>query len=248
MTGKMTRVLLIGLLAAIGQLTQVVASPAPSTYVHPPNGICTDLTVTEPVKATYPIWGLPKFESNYDVVSFLFNLSRKDGAVNTPSPVSGFQNLTKTYTVAATFCKPRTPVGDKESTVLVATHGLGYDGRYVEKALRGCLRVLRLTMEVATGRLHTSLRSTALSRKCSPMDIRFSGMTAWVLAAHKCTLLMLFFGNHELTYLLEYQATTFRSSTRLNLLLRFPRVLEPATTLRTSKQARSCSLVILMAL
>lgn len=128
----MTRVLLVGLLAAIGQLTQVVASPAPSTYVHPPNGICTDLTVTEPVTATYPVWGLPEFESNYDVVSFLFNLSRKDSSVNTPPPVTGFNNLTKTYTVAATFCKPQKTVGDKASTVLLATHGLAYDGRYVQ--------------------------------------------------------------------------------------------------------------------
>ena len=129
----MTAVLALSVLAVLSRIRAVVASPAQNTYVHPSNGICTDYTVKEEVTSTDPIWGLPKFETNFDIAYFLFNSTRKDSQVNTLSPISGYQNRTKTYTVAATFCSPRKPVSGKETTVLLATHGLGYDGRYVDQ-------------------------------------------------------------------------------------------------------------------
>ena len=128
----MGAVLVLVAIAILSRIRAVVATPAPNTYVHPSNGICTDYTVTEEVTSADPIWGLPKFQTNFDVAYFLFNSTRKDSQANTPSPISGYQNNTKTYTVAATFCTPQKPVGGRETTVLLASHGLGYDGRYVE--------------------------------------------------------------------------------------------------------------------
>ncbi|KAK5045486.1 hypothetical protein LTR84_009104 [Exophiala bonariae] len=111
-------------------MVPVVATPTPNTYVHPPNGICTDYTITEQTNSSDAIWGLPKFQTNFDIAYFLFNSTRKDSQVSTVPPISGYQNRTNNYTVSATFCSPQKPGSSKETTVLVATHGLGYDGRY----------------------------------------------------------------------------------------------------------------------
>jgi len=62
------------------------------------------------------------------VVEFLTEIARKDSA-EVFHPLSGVKNVTDTYEVAATFCTPKKTKGGKEKTVLLATHGLGYDRR-----------------------------------------------------------------------------------------------------------------------
>ena len=125
----MTKPLIIALVAAFAKLGHVVASPATAKpNEHPSNGICTDISVTEEVSSEDPVWGGPRFQDDFDLIAFLFNTTRKDQE-NIPPSVSGFKNATNTYTVSATFCTPKTLKEGKEKTVLLATHGLWYDGR-----------------------------------------------------------------------------------------------------------------------
>jgi hypothetical protein len=124
----MAALLVIAVLAALGRIKHVCATPTPNTYAHPSNGICTDYTITEEVSFNNLIWGLPEFKSSYDVAGFLFNQTRKD-AINVLRPFAGSENVTKTFTLSGTFCTPSHPTGGRESTVLLATHGLWYDRR-----------------------------------------------------------------------------------------------------------------------
>lgn len=131
--------LIIGLLAALNLLATSLALPAHAsaweTCSTPSNGVCTEYTITESVTATELIYALPKFENNFDVASFLTASARKDSATAV-TPLAGAKNVTNEYTVSATFCTPKVKKGGKESTVLIATHGLGYDRRYWASAYK----------------------------------------------------------------------------------------------------------------
>ncbi|KAF2464114.1 alpha/beta-hydrolase [Lindgomyces ingoldianus] len=127
----MSALQLISLFTALPLLNLISASPTihHDEYRHPSNGICTDYTIKSEVTSNDFVWGLDHFNDNYDVAAFLFNNSRKD-TFTTFQPFSGTKNVTKQFEVAATFCTPEEMKGGKEKTVLVATHGLGYDRRY----------------------------------------------------------------------------------------------------------------------
>ncbi|KAF2187680.1 alpha/beta-hydrolase [Zopfia rhizophila CBS 207.26] len=129
----MTKILSVAILIAFGLSTQVAATPTltlnSSEYRHPPNGICEDHTVKEEVTSTDFVWGIDKFKDNYDVAAFLTNVARKDSS-KVFNPFSGTKNVTKKYEVSGTFCTPKVKKDGKETTVLLATHGLGYDRRY----------------------------------------------------------------------------------------------------------------------
>jgi hypothetical protein len=107
--------------------TSYPSNPAYPDYVHPSNGICTDYTVKESI--TYPAqqWARTRFANNHDVVALLAELSSKTGLRT--APFDGTENTTKTFEITGTFCKPASRKGGKEKTVLVATHGLGFDRR-----------------------------------------------------------------------------------------------------------------------
>lgn len=113
---------------------QSLASPTPeytghntSDYRHPPNGLCTDYSVKQDLTTENYVYSFPPFASNFDVASFLFNLSRKDYATAF-HPLAGTVNVTKEYQVEGTFCTPKSKNG-KENTVLLATHGVAFDRR-----------------------------------------------------------------------------------------------------------------------
>lgn len=122
------------LVASLLPLAAVYASPTPHNpapgYVHPSNGVCIDYNITEEVTAPIPVFSHPPFESNYDIAELLINMTRISADGQTPSPIAGFENATRPYTVSGTFCAPREPREGRETTVLVATHGIMYDRRY----------------------------------------------------------------------------------------------------------------------
>ncbi|KAF2799866.1 alpha/beta-hydrolase [Melanomma pulvis-pyrius CBS 109.77] len=128
----MTIALFVSVLAALSCLDQASASSLLARHdndnTHPSNGVCSDFTVTETV--TSKNWGFApaKFKNNFDVAMFLENLARKPTPPFVPL-VPPKEVTTKEYTVSATFCVPKKTNG-KEGTILVATSGLGYDGRY----------------------------------------------------------------------------------------------------------------------
>ncbi|KAK8064623.1 hypothetical protein PG994_007261 [Apiospora phragmitis] len=96
-------------------------------------GDCIDYQIPVTTRTEARIWGLPKFSSNYDVSAFFLSLIRRTTVPPTLpfNPFSGSKNVTGNYTIGATFCSPKnTSKGGHEKTVLLATHGLGYDRRY----------------------------------------------------------------------------------------------------------------------
>jgi hypothetical protein len=106
-------------------------SKPPFAYSHIPSGHCTPYTITVPITSENLCWNPPPFKDNFDVVDYLYNTSRKDSQ-EVFKPFNGTQNVTKNYTISATFCNPKAAnrKDRKETTILLATSGLGYDGRY----------------------------------------------------------------------------------------------------------------------
>ncbi|KAF2869790.1 Alpha/Beta hydrolase protein [Massariosphaeria phaeospora] len=127
------------LLAVVGLalFSRVSALPEKNTeYVHPSNGICTDYKINNTVSSLNLIYQYPKFRDNFDVAAHLFNVTQvyrqtpEEGAEGYMPFAPVPQNATATYQLAGTFCRPKKEKSGNEKTVLVATHGLGYDRRY----------------------------------------------------------------------------------------------------------------------
>src|SRR5262249_7765321 len=122
-------------LCLLGVVLTASAVAYPSKdYADPSNGICTDYTITTTITAENSIYAYTKFRDNYDVAASLSNISQsfrqtpEAGSIGF-NPFSQAKNITGTYNLAATFCRPKVEKSGKEKTVLVATHGVGYDRR-----------------------------------------------------------------------------------------------------------------------
>ncbi|KAF2835443.1 alpha/beta-hydrolase [Patellaria atrata CBS 101060] len=110
-------------------------------------GICKDVSIPITVTSENFVWGLPTFKDNFDVAEILFEVARDDSA-EAFHPFIGTRNETATYRIEGTVCTPMVKTQQRENTLLIATHGLGYDRRYwastykpkdynfVEKALK----------------------------------------------------------------------------------------------------------------
>jgi len=91
-----------------------------------PQKTCKDYTLPITTTTLNFIWGLPELETNYDATTFTTNLSTWNAAT-TFNPISGAAEATADYKISGTFCAPTK--GGSE-TVLLATHGLGFDRRF----------------------------------------------------------------------------------------------------------------------
>ncbi|KAK3389526.1 Alpha/Beta hydrolase protein [Podospora didyma] len=96
---------------------------------------CTSYNIAVTVSTTNAIFGLPHFQTDLDVADFVNTLGSRDSetAMSVTSPMT--ENVTASYTIAATFCRPDGRGAGKNSTVLIATHGLGFDKSYWDPQL-----------------------------------------------------------------------------------------------------------------
>ncbi|KAH9205469.1 Alpha/Beta hydrolase protein [Leptodontidium sp. 2 PMI_412] len=107
-------------------LSPLLASLA---FAHPreETKICKDYVLPVTITSGAYVWGLPTLDTDYDVTTFTANLSRWDANV-TFHPISGFSpQVTASYKIAGTFCAP---AKGNSKTVLLASHGLGFDRTY----------------------------------------------------------------------------------------------------------------------
>lgn len=155
-------------------------------YAHPSNGICADYTIKEEITTTNQIWVYPPLANDFDVAQALANISSKEPSTGY-QPLSGVVNVTKTYEIAGTFCTPKEKKGGKETIVLVATHGVGYDRRYVY-CVEHCKRMASSYFP-DTGHHLTCLSSTTSLSMRSRVDTRSSIMTVWVWGSRKGMLI-----------------------------------------------------------
>ncbi|KAL3420634.1 hypothetical protein PVAG01_07079 [Phlyctema vagabunda] len=73
------------------------------------------------------------FTSNYDVVNFANGLAGREGGASL-NLFSGQATKTGIYDIGATICSPNTQ-SENETTIIVASHGLGYDRRYWDSGI-----------------------------------------------------------------------------------------------------------------
>ncbi|KAK3353891.1 Alpha/Beta hydrolase protein [Lasiosphaeria hispida] len=96
---------------------------------------CTDVEIPLTVTSTNIGFGLPKFQTNFDVANFIDTVSSRN-ATTSGTVVAAPHNVTATYTISATFCKPKQALpAERQNTVLLATHGLAFDRSYWDPAL-----------------------------------------------------------------------------------------------------------------
>jgi hypothetical protein len=118
----MTSILAILLLAATFSTSTAHPSHSASSK------LCTSHTLTVHPSTTNYVWAKP-FISNYDVVDFLSNIASRTAATDF-NPYSGGQISSTTYSISATFCTPKKGAYSN-GNVLLASHGLNFDGRQV---------------------------------------------------------------------------------------------------------------------
>ncbi|KAK3984059.1 alpha/beta-hydrolase [Cladorrhinum sp. PSN332] len=111
-------------LAAASLLHTTQAAGVPKT--------CNDYKIPINITSTNAIFGLDRFKTNFDVADFIDIYSSRDETVSKSVLSNRTENVTATYTISATFCRPGhgTPAPNAKKSVLIATHGLGYDRAY----------------------------------------------------------------------------------------------------------------------
>ncbi|SPO00266.1 uncharacterized protein DNG_03111 [Cephalotrichum gorgonifer] len=91
---------------------------------------CRLLEIPVTVTSTNLVWGPAKFENDFQLTDLVDKLTSR-----TPPPPSeifnGTKDVTASYEIAATYCTPGRGDSNKhKDTLLIASHGLGYDGSY----------------------------------------------------------------------------------------------------------------------
>jgi hypothetical protein len=108
----------------------VKKNPMPSdTSYTPSNANCVDYEVPVTVSTQGFSFVAPKWTDDFGLTDFVSVASSRTTA-NSSAPISGPVTLEGNYTISATFCSPKT-TNSTSSTVLLLTHGGGYDGRQV---------------------------------------------------------------------------------------------------------------------
>lgn len=132
MTPKRTLAISALLLSPVAFCTPAAVLPSRSSaaypdFIHPSNSDCKDYIVNSTITYSQLQWSEPLYKDNYEVASLLSKIAAL-GKVPF-NPFNGAEDVTKTFSIAGTFCKPKLLKEGKETKVLVATHGAGFDRR-----------------------------------------------------------------------------------------------------------------------
>jgi hypothetical protein len=98
--------------------------------------VCQEFVIPLNVTSHVFVTKYPAFKDNFDVVGFVDDMARRDSnTIFTPFGVPPvLKNVTASYTIGAAVCIPKGAIG-KDQTLLLASHGLGYDRRHVLRTL-----------------------------------------------------------------------------------------------------------------
>ncbi|KAK0717924.1 Alpha/Beta hydrolase protein [Lasiosphaeria miniovina] len=124
-----THTLLESLLLAASTIAGVASAANAKT--------CNSYNIPVTVTSTNLVFGLPHFQTDFDVADFVDTITSRNVTTASSVIAPGVQVVTATYNIAATFCRPGNgkPDSKKKSTVLIATHGLGFDKTYWDPQL-----------------------------------------------------------------------------------------------------------------
>ncbi|KAH7073746.1 Alpha/Beta hydrolase protein [Paraphoma chrysanthemicola] len=122
----MAAILTVAVLALLGRIKTARAAPSPAHEIGFPVlrsnasvAHCESYNIPVTITSENIIYNISEFKDNFDVFD----------------PIGGVENVTASYTISGTFCYPKTFSG-REKTVLLATHGLHYDGRYWDSSYK----------------------------------------------------------------------------------------------------------------
>ena len=96
---------------------------------RPLNAVCMDYQIPLSVSSAQYRFEYPKWTDQNGLTQFLIDDVAR--IPNLPPLIGSPKNETAEYTISATFCTPRKAAGDKARTVILATHGLGFDRSWV---------------------------------------------------------------------------------------------------------------------
>ncbi|MCJ1422472.1 hypothetical protein MMC29_000352 [Sticta canariensis] len=116
------------LFLTLGLCFSVLVATAWSTTFTPKGASCQDYTILVTITSKNRPWIGPRWTDNYGFIDFLSIASSRQSARFSP-PVGDPVKQTASYNICATFCTPEMP-GNRSKTVLLATHGLGFDKSY----------------------------------------------------------------------------------------------------------------------
>jgi hypothetical protein len=111
--------------SALGLSTLISSQP---TNPLPTNTrTCQDYTIPINTVSVEQIPNFSPFGDNFDVVDFIGRIAARDSSTNFV-PFSGTRNVSNSYNISGTICSP-TIATEQTKTILLATHGLGFDRR-----------------------------------------------------------------------------------------------------------------------
>ncbi|KAK2602131.1 hypothetical protein N8I77_008689 [Diaporthe amygdali] len=87
---------------------------------------CIDLSIDVPVVSRNAVFNQTTPTTDIEVTNFALDLTRQ-GHNRTNEVLTGYANIKKTYTVAATYCEPDS---GPSKTLQLLTHGIGFDRTY----------------------------------------------------------------------------------------------------------------------
>lgn len=111
----------------LGFFGLAAAWSTPNATFVPKGAKCHDYIIPVTVTSENRPWIGPRWTDNYGFTDFLSTVTTRASA-GFPFPVGNPVNQTAIYNISASFCTPETP-GENSKTVLLATHGLGFDKR-----------------------------------------------------------------------------------------------------------------------
>jgi len=113
----------------------IAGTAAAAHYLPKPAKLCYNFDLTLTVTSENFIFASPKFETNFDVTDFITDLTSRSPPKDFATLLPGKVNQTGIYTISSTFCTPEDTSAAKRTTVLLATHGLNFDRKYISTAL-----------------------------------------------------------------------------------------------------------------
>ncbi|KAH8804377.1 Alpha/Beta hydrolase protein [Xylogone sp. PMI_703] len=114
---------------AISLLLQFCLPTATAYRYFPPNGNCVDYDILVSISTEVATWNATKWNDDFGVVDFVSFAATRTSA-GLPPPITGPSLFEGQFTIAATFCSPNVKASPHHKTVLLATHGLGFDRGY----------------------------------------------------------------------------------------------------------------------
>jgi hypothetical protein len=91
---------------------------------YPETANCAEFMIPVTFQSDNSVFDFPQWANNYDLEDFLAVATTRAGA-DYPSLVTASESQQVTRQIAASFCTPKNTTKGKESTVILATHGIG---------------------------------------------------------------------------------------------------------------------------